>query len=238
MANLSDLALDYLTQLGLTAADAGLLFHHAVAVLHAPRYAADHADALRQDWPRVPLPATRGDLEASAALGKRVATLLDPDAPADGVTAGVVGDGFKCVADPVKLDGSSLDEADREVTARWGSAGQGGATMPGPGKSVARAFTAAEAAALGPVAVARLGPDTLDVYLNATTFWRNVPRGVWEYKLGGYQVLKKWLSYREKKLLGRGLTVDEVRHVRGTARRIAALLLLGDDLDRNYAAVA
>ena len=31
---------------------------------------------------------------------------------------------------------------------------------------------------------------------------------------------------------------DEVRHVRGTARRIAALLLLGDDLDRNYAAVA
>lgn len=110
--------------------------------------------------------------------------------------------------------------------------------MPGPGKSEARAFTAAEAAALGPAAVGRLGPDTLDVYLNATTFWRNVPRAVWEYKLGGYQVLKKWLSYREKKLLGRGLSVEEVRHVRGTARRIAALLLLGDDLDRNCAATA
>ena len=238
VANLSDLALGYLTRLGLAAADAGLLFHHAVAVLHAPCYAAEHADALRQDWPRVPLPATRGDLEASAVLGKRVATLLDPDAPAEGVTSGVVGEGFKCVADPVKLDGGSLDEADREVTARWGSAGQGGATMPGPGKSVARAFTEVEAAALGPASVARLGPDTLDVYLNGTTFWRNVPRAVWEYKLGGYQVLKKWLSYREKKLIGRGLSVEEVRHVRGTARRIAALLLLGGDLDRNCAATA
>ena len=32
--------------------------------------------------------------------------------------------------------------------------------------------------------------------------------------------------------------MDEVRHVRGTARRVAALLLLGDDLDRNCAATA
>src|SRR5688572_28449504 len=59
----------------------------------------------------------------------------------------------------------------------------------------------------------------------------------WDYTLGGYQVLKKWLSYRERSILGRGLTVDEVAHVRDTARRIAALLLLGPDLGANYAAV-
>ncbi|HET6575590.1 MAG TPA: hypothetical protein VFG68_18465 [Fimbriiglobus sp.] len=47
----------------------------------------------------------------------------------------------------------------------------------------------------------------------------------------------KWLSYRERSILGRGLTVDEVAHVRDTARRIAALLLLGPELDENYAAV-
>ena len=50
-------------------------------------------------------------------------------------------------------------------------------------------------------------------------------------------MLKKWLSYRERPILGRPLTVDEVAHVRETARRIAALLLLGPELDANYATI-
>ena len=57
---------------------------------------------------------------------------------------------------------------------------------------------------------------------------------MWEYTLGGYQVLKKWLSYREKAILGRGLTIDEVAYVQQVARRIAALLLLGPELNENY----
>jgi len=50
-------------------------------------------------------------------------------------------------------------------------------------------------------------------------------------------VLKKWLSYREKPLLGRGLLPDEVRHFTDTARRLAALLALQPALDANYRAV-
>jgi hypothetical protein len=50
-------------------------------------------------------------------------------------------------------------------------------------------------------------------------------------------VIKKWLSYRERPLLGRSLTVDEVREVSAMARRIAALLLLAPALDANYQAV-
>jgi hypothetical protein len=57
---------------------------------------------------------------------------------------------------------------------------------------------------------------------------------VWEYTIGGYQVIKKWLFYREKDLLGRGLTPDEVRYVTEMARRIAALLALQPVLDDNY----
>jgi hypothetical protein len=52
-----------------------------------------------------------------------------------------------------------------------------------------------------------------------------------------YQVMKPWLSYREKALLGRGLTLDEVTEVTHMARRIAALLLLQPALDANYQAV-
>ena len=69
-----------------------------------------------------------------------------------------------------------------------------------------------------------LGNTTLDIYLNDRTYWRNIPAAVWGYKLGGYQVLKKWLSYREHGVLGRAMKPDEVHHFTDTARRIAAIL--------------
>jgi Type ISP C-terminal specificity domain len=56
-------------------------------------------------------------------------------------------------------------------------------------------------------------PTTLDVYLNTDAWWSNVPEKVWAYALGGYQVIKKWLSYREQSVLGRALTPDEVAYV-------------------------
>ena len=71
-----------------------------------------------------------------------------------------------------------------------------------------------------------LGTTCFDIYLNDRAYWRNVPAAVWHYKLGGYQVLKKWLSYRDRDILGRPLSVEEVQHFADTARRIAAILRL------------
>jgi hypothetical protein len=34
--------------------------------------------------------------------------------------------------------------------------------------------------------------------------WLNVPETVWDYTIGGYQVIKKWLSYRESRFLAAG----------------------------------
>ena len=51
-------------------------------------------------------------------------------------------------------------------------------------------------------AISTLGDTTFDTYLNDRAYWRSVPANVWSYKLGGYQVLKKRLSYRERKVLG------------------------------------
>ena len=61
-----------------------------------------------------------------------------------------------------------------------------------------------------------------------------MPGDVWNFTIGGYQVIKKWLSYRDKPLLGRGLTPDEVRYVTEMARRLAALVSLQAALDENY----
>ena len=65
-------------------------------------------------------------------------------------------------------------------------------------------------------------------------YWSNVPARVWDYTIGGYQVVKKWLSYRERKLLGRGLRPDEAKYVAEMVRRLAALRLLEPALDANY----
>jgi len=73
--------------------------------------------------------------------------------------------------------------------------------------------------------------------LNDAAYWSNVPKCVWEYHIGGYQVIKKWLSYREKAILGRGLKVEEAAYVTEMARRIAALILMQAELDANYEAV-
>ena len=82
-----------------------------------------------------------------------------------------------------------------------------------------------------------LGEKTFDVYLNGMAYSRNIPLNVWEYYIGGYQVIKKWLSYREDEILGRALKPDEAREVTSMARRLAALILVQPALDENYKSV-
>ena len=108
--------------------------------------------------------------------------------------------------------------------------------MPGRGRSVERDYAPPEAPAQAGAAL--LGEITLDVFLNADAYWRNIPATVWSFTIGGFQVLKKWLSYREQPLIGRALTPGEVRYVRHVARRLAALRLMAPELDANYRACA
>ncbi len=215
---------------------ATLPWHHALAIGYAPAWLSENADGIRQDWPRVPLPDTANLLRGSAALGARVAALLDPDTPVPGVTSGAIQPVIATIALPAKRGGGAMTEADRLLTAGWGHAGKGGAVMPGRGRTVPRGYAANEAPAQAEAAL--LGTATLDVFLNADAYWRNIPETVWSFTIGGYQVLKKWLSYREQPLLGRALTPGEVRYMRDVARRLAALRLMAPELDANYRACA
>ena len=163
-------------------------------------------------------------LAESAARGRKLAQLLDPDTPVPGVTEGALRPEAAAIAVPATTDGRNMAGDDFALTAGWGHFGTGDAVMPGQGRIVQRAYTPEERAALAG-ATPTLGETTYDIYLNKRAYWRNVPAGVWTYKLGGYQVLKKWLSYRERTILRRPLKPDEVQHFAETARRIAAILL-------------
>ena len=183
------------------------------------------------EWPRIPLPGwpdgdTPGaaeELKASAARGRKLAALLDSETPVQGITMGALRPEMAAIAVPTTTDGGNMAADDFSVTMGWGHFGQGKAVMPGRGRVVERPYTAEERVALGSAGSA-LGDTTFGIYLNSRAYWRNVPAAVWRYKLGGYQVLKKWLSYRERGVLGRALRPKEVQHFTDTARRIAAIL--------------
>ncbi len=227
--NLTIEAGNYLRYLGASVED---LFHYVLATLHDPAYREANAGALRMEWKRIPLPGwpdgeTDGAAEtlaASAAQGRELARLLDPDTPVPGVTQGALRPEIAAIAVPATTDDRNMTGDDFALTAGWGHYGTGDAVMPGQGRIVEREYTPDERAALG-AAIPELGTKTLDVYLNDHAFWRNVPAAIWDYKLGGYQVLKKWLSYRERDVLGRALSPEEVLYFAEMARRIAAMIL-------------
>lgn len=143
-----------------------------------------------------------------------------------GVATGNLRSEIAAIAVPTTIDGRQMTGEDFAVTAGWGHFGVGQAVMPGQGRAVQRSYRSAETAALGDAAAA-LGESTFDVYLNTRAYWRNVPSAVWDYRLGGYQVLKKWLPYRERPVLGRDLRPEEVGRFAETARRVAGILRLG-----------
>ena len=228
--NLAIEAGNYLRYLGASVED---LFYDVLSVLHDPAYREANAGALRMEWPRIPLPGwpdgkAEGAADAlaqSAARGRELARLLDPETPVPGVTEGELRPEIAVIAVPATTDGRNMTGDDFALTAGWGHYGSGDAVMPGQGRIVEREYTGGERAKLG-AAISSLGDTTFDIYLNERAFWSNVPAAAWSYKLGGYQVLKKWLSYRERDVLGRALKHDEVAYFAEVARRIGGILMV------------
>jgi predicted helicase len=159
--NLTEVAKEFLADLRLGNKPEEL-FYHTLAVLHAPEYCAENSGALRQDWPRVPLPKSREALLASAELGRQVAALLDTETPVDGVTKGKPRAELKEIAEL-----SCPGKSDLKVTAGWGHAGQNGVTMPGKGRVTETLI--------------EVGPDflwpegILNIYLNEQACWEWIP---------------------------------------------------------------
>jgi predicted helicase len=70
------------------------------------------------------------------------------------------------------------------------------------------------------------------ITINETQFFERVPPAVWEFRIGGYQVLDKYLKSRK----GRELSLDEINHVAAIADSLAFTIDQMVKIDKGYLA--
>jgi predicted helicase len=68
------------------------------------------------------------------------------------------------------------------------------------------------------------------VYINKTRYFEGIAPEVWQFKIGGYQVLDKWLKDRKK--ASRILSFDEVLHYQKIAIALKETMQLMAEIDR------
>jgi predicted helicase len=93
-------------------------------------------------------------------------------------------------------------------------------------------FTSAEAQAKGDhsVEAVRYSPSKQAISINDTQFFEPVPQTVWDFHIGGYQVLDKYLKSRK----GRALSLDEINHVAAIADSLAFTVEQMTRIDKAY----
>jgi hypothetical protein len=141
------------------------LLRVCLALGHARQYQEDHADGLRQDWARVPIPRDRALFDALAQAGEHVATLLDPLAPARSVIAATIKEAVRSLAVLSRRGGGAVRKSDLVITASYFGAA--------PGRWVGREYEDGEPE------IDALGDSTGDLFLNDEVFFPTASGSGW-----------------------------------------------------------
>jgi hypothetical protein len=73
----------------------------------------------------------------------------------------------------------------------------------------------------------RYDEKTQRLFINARQFFEGVPPEVWDFRVGGYRVLEKWLAERK----GRRLEFDDQRQIARLIKLIGETLRLMAAID-------
>jgi predicted helicase len=82
------------------------------------------------------------------------------------------------------------------------------------------------------VEAVRYSPGEQAISINKTQFFKPVPQAIWDFHIGGYQVLDKYLKSRK----GRALSLDEINHVGAVADSLAFTIEQMANIDKAYRA--
>jgi hypothetical protein len=76
----------------------------------------------------------------------------------------------------------------------------------------------------------RFNESAKKVFINKQRYFDGVSKEVWEYRIGAYQVMEKYLKDRK----GRKLLPDEINHYTKMARAIGLTIELQERIDKAY----
>jgi hypothetical protein len=188
---------------GLTPED---IFHYAYAVFHSPGYRSRYAEFLKIDFPRLPLTGNLELFRALARLGGELTALhlleFEVGTPLRGVRAGghTAADGSE--SRPYQPLTEFVGGRNPEVE-KVGWTPDGGGTV-WLDANVTRRETHP-----------------------GTTGFKGVPKDVWQFPIGGYQVCEKWLKDRK----GRTLTNDDIAHYHKIVVALSETIRLMAEID-------
>ncbi|BAZ85006.1 type ISP restriction/modification enzyme [Dolichospermum compactum] len=68
------------------------------------------------------------------------------------------------------------------------------------------------------------------MYINKHSYFTDIPSHIWEFKIGGYQVLDKWL--KDRKNAKRELSTEEINQHQKIVIALTETLRLMQEIDR------
>ncbi len=179
------------------------VLHYAYAVFHSPTYRQRYAEFLKIDFPRLPLTSDVGLFRALVGLG------------ADLVALHLLEEDYAAASWNQQGAGSPLQHpittfVERETGTKMGKFSKRTCYDPDGG---------------------RVYLDTSS--LKRSSYFKGVLEEVWEFQIGGYQVLRKWLYDRRKtpSQPGRVLTEQDIAHYQRVVVALKETMRLMEEID-------
>ena len=93
-----------------------------------------------------------------------------------------------------------------------------------------RRMTTYQSSGTDAVTLVSYEPEQQRIYINDTQYFEGISPALWQYKIGGYPVLKKWLQDRRK--ARRHLSVEDILHYQRTIVALQETLQVMAEIDR------
>ncbi|HEV2176433.1 MAG TPA: type ISP restriction/modification enzyme, partial [Terriglobia bacterium] len=174
------------------------VFHYMYAVFHSPTYRTRYAEFLKSDFPRLPLTSNRELFAALAEKGHELTALHLMESPRLADLMTTFPEKGSNVVEKVSFVAPGFSPAPAD---------------PSPGSG--------QALKVGATAAGR-------VWINPVQYFAGVPREVWDFHVGGYQVCEKWLKDRK----GRALSYDDIQHYQRIVVALKETIRLMAEIDQ------
>jgi len=193
------------------------ILHYAYAVFHSPTYRERYAEFLKIDFPRLPLTSDRELFKALAEKGEELVGLhLMESRKLNHLVTGFPVPGSDRV-EKVRYVEQVTEEKKVPTDASPASVRVSNRRLP-------LVFEHQTRVKIQPKPKPK---PTGRVYINKTQYFEGIEPEVWEFRIGGYQVLQKWLKDRKS----RKLSFDDLFHYQKIVVALKETIRLMGEID-------